>query len=297
MPACTRREDGNATWRGQGAGAAGEGFPARAGSLRHPGLCRQDRGNAQGRRPPQRARASVAARTARLQFWRHGGRSGAACGWARAAIENGGRRMSVQTADNANYGSAASGSSFYAAMRILPPAQREAMFQIYSFCRHVDDIADSDAPRSERLAAIEQWRRDIDALYQGHPPVSVQAYAPVVKAFGLKREDFLAVIDGMEMDIPADIRAPVAATLDLYCDRVASAVGRLSVKVFGIPSPDGEALAHHLGRALQLSNILRDIDEDAVIGRLYLPREALVAAGITSTDPLLVAADPAVARA
>ncbi|WP_315837218.1 presqualene diphosphate synthase HpnD [Bradyrhizobium prioriisuperbiae] len=190
----------------------------------------------------------------------------------------------------------ASGSSFYAAMRILPPAQREAMFQIYSFCRHVDDIADSDGPRPERLEAMAQWRRDIDALYQGNPPPSVAAYVPAVKTFGLKREDFLAVIDGMEMDIPADIRAPDAATLDLYCDRVASAVGRLSVKVFGIPSPDGEALAHHLGRALQLSNILRDIDEDASLGRLYLPREALIAAGITSTDPVEVAAHPAVPK-
>jgi phytoene synthase len=191
----------------------------------------------------------------------------------------------------------ASGSSFYAAMRILAPAQREAMFQIYSFCRHVDDIADSDGPRAERLAAIEQWRRDIDALYQGQPPASIQAYAPVVQSFGLKKEDFLAVIDGMAMDIPTDIRAPDAATLDLYCDRVASAVGRLSVKVFGIPSPDGEALAHHLGRALQLSNILRDIDEDATLGRLYLPRETLVDAGITSTDPRVVAAHAAVPKA
>jgi phytoene synthase len=203
--------------------------------------------------------------------------------------------MTTQTVSTTVEGQA-SGSSFYAAMRILPPEQREAMFQIYSFCRHVDDIANSDGPRAERLAAIEQWRRDIDALYQGHPPASVQAYVPAVKTFGLKREDFLAIIDGMEMDIPADIRAPDAATLDLYCDRVASAVGRLSVKVFGIPSPDGEALAHHLGRALQLSNILRDIDEDAAIGRLYLPREALIAAGITSTDPLEVAAHHAVPK-
>jgi phytoene synthase len=202
----------------------------------------------------------------------------------------------ISTAKEAAAGQA-SGSSFYAAMRILPPEQREAMFQIYSFCRHVDDIADSDGPRVERLAAIKQWRRDIDALYHGNPPPSVQAYVPAVKTFGLKREDFQAIIDGMEMDIPADIRAPDAATLDLYCDRVASAVGRLSVKVFGIPSPDGEALAHHLGRALQLSNILRDIDEDAAIGRLYLPREALIAAGITTTDPLAVAVDPAIAQA
>lgn len=187
--------------------------------------------------------------------------------------------------------SVASGSSFYAAMKILPPEQRDAMFHIYSFCRKVDDIADSDGPRDERLAALEQWRRDIDALYAGNPPDRVRAYAGPLKQFGLKREDFIAVIDGMEMDVPADIRAPNAATLDLYCDRVASAVGRLSVRVFGMPETDGILLAHHLGRALQLTNILRDIDEDASIGRLYLPRELLTAAGITSSDPNIVRLD------
>src|SRR5271156_2829633 len=117
-------------------------------------------------------------------------------------------------------------------MRILPRAQREAMFEIYSFCRAVDDIADDPA-----------------------------------------HGDFLAVIAGMEMDVIADIRAPDMATLDLYCDRVACAVGRLSVRVFGMDRAAGLALAHHLGRALQLTNILRDLDEDAALGRLYLPRE------------------------
>jgi squalene synthase HpnD len=199
-------------------------------------------------------------------------------------------------AANPNYGTTASGSSFYAAMRILPQEQREAMFQIYSFCRRVDDIADSDGPRDQRLAALQQWREDIDALYQGHPPARLRDYVASVKQFGLEREDFLAIVDGMEMDIPQDIRAPDLATLDLYCDRVASAVGRLSVKVFGLPREDGILLAHHLGRALQLTNILRDIDEDAAIGRLYLPSEGLAQAGISSTDPLIVATDPAVPK-
>src|SRR5580704_18046473 len=116
-------------------------------------------------------------------------------------------------AEDTNYGTTASGSSFYAAMRILPREQREAMFQIYSFCRKVDDIADSDGPRRERLAALQQLRD----------------YVASVKKFDLQRADFLAVVDGMEMDVPQDIRAPDLATLDLYCDRVASAVGRLSV--------------------------------------------------------------------
>jgi squalene synthase HpnD len=199
-------------------------------------------------------------------------------------------------ADSPNHGTTASGSSFYAAMRILPRAQREAMFQIYSFCRHVDDIADSSGPRSERLAALQQWRHDIDALYRGDPPPRLRDYVASVQNFGLRREDFLAIVDGMEMDVPQDIRAPDLATLDLYCDRVASAVGRLSVRVFGLAEADGIELAHHLGRALQLTNILRDIDEDAAIGRLYLPREGLLQAGIASTDPREVIADPALPK-
>src|SRR5437899_2976960 len=116
--------------------------------------------------------------------------------------------MTLETAAaNSNYGTSASGSSFYAAMRILRE-QREAMFQIYSFCRQVDDIADSDGPRPERLAALQQWRDDIDALYHGHPPARLRDYVGSVKKFDLKREDFLAIVDGMEMDVPQDIRAP-----------------------------------------------------------------------------------------
>jgi presqualene diphosphate synthase len=200
-------------------------------------------------------------------------------------------------AANPSYGTTASGSSFYAAMRILPREQREAMFQIYSFCRQVDDIADSDGPREARLAALQQWRDDIDALYRGHPPARLCDYLASVRSFDLQREDFLAIVDGMEMDVPQDIRAPDLATLDLYCDRVASAVGRLSVRVFGLARDDGILLAHHLGRALQLTNILRDLDEDAGIGRLYLPREGLLHAGITGTDPRRVMSDPALPKA
>src|SRR5580704_9446518 len=204
--------------------------------------------------------------------------------------------MTLEAAASPDHGTTASGSSFYAAMRILPAEQRQAMFQIYSFCRHVDDIADSDGPRDERLAALQQWRDDIDALYRGQPPARLADYVASVKRFGLQRADFLAIVDGMEMDVPQDIRAPDLATLDLYCDRVASAVGRLSVRVFGLPESDGIQLAHHLGRALQLTNILRDIDEDAGLGRLYLPREALFHAGITSNDPVKVAADRALPK-
>ena len=170
-------------------------------------------------------------------------------------------------------------------MRILPRAQREAMFEIYSFCRQVDDIADSNGPRGERREQLERWRADIDGLYVNKSSPRTQGLAVAVREFGLRREDFHAVIDGMEMDVLGDIRAPDEARLDLYCNRVASAVGRLSVRVFGMEEKDGVALAHHLGRALQLTNILRDLDEDAAFGRLYLSAEALRDAGITSTDP------------
>jgi len=186
----------------------------------------------------------------------------------------------------------ASRSSFYTGMRILPPDQREAMFEIYAFCRAVDDIADDPGPRDMRQAALEKWRSDLAALYAGTAPEPLQGLAQAVRRFDLAHGDFLAVIAGMEMDVVADIRAPDMATLDLYCDRVACAVGRLSVRVFGMDRDAGLALAHHLGRALQLTNILRDLDEDAAMGRLYLPREALRGAGIASDDPAAVLADP-----
>jgi phytoene synthase len=197
--------------------------------------------------------------------------------------------MSGASADAAQY---AGGSSFYLAMRILPRRKREAMFEVYKFCRKVDDVADSAGPRDARLAELNRYREDVAALYAGRPSERMNGFAGAVRDFGLRREDFLAIIDGMEMDVVSDIRAPDLATLDLYCDRVASAVGRLSVRVFGMPNEDGIQLSHHLGRALQLTNILRDLDEDADIGRLYLPREYLAAAGIVTDDPKTALAHP-----
>ena len=191
-----------------------------------------------------------------------------------------------------------SGSSFYAAMRILPPAQRGPMYAVYAFFRAVDDIADDNGPDEERIGGLDRWRRDIDRLYRGGGTTGLTEglRAPVEK-FGLKQADFLGVIDGMEMDLRRDMRAPNWQTLDLYCDRVASAVGRISVRIFGLQETDGLPLAHHLGRALQLTNILRDLDEDAVMGRLYLPREALTEAGIAHQDIAKVLADPSLDKA
>lgn len=186
-----------------------------------------------------------------------------------------------------------SGSSFYAGMRVLPRAEREAMYAIYGFCRMVDDIADDEVgDRPSRAAALDGWRRDLNALYAGRCPGQAGLLIEAVARFALRREDFEAVIDGMAMDVARDIRWPAMAELDLYCDRVASAVGRLSVRVFGMDEAPGIALAYDLGRALQLTNILRDIDEDAAIGRVYLPEEALTGAGLALNTPVELIADP-----
>ena len=187
----------------------------------------------------------------------------------------------------------ASGTSFYAAMRLLPETRRDAMFAIYAFCREVDDIADEEAPQADKKFRLAAWRAEIDRLYAGQPsrPIS-QALLKPMRDFKLRREDFLAVIDGMEMDATDTIQAPDMSTLDLYCDRVASAVGRLSVRAFGASEPAADQVAYHLGRALQLTNILRDIDEDAGRGRLYLPRELLLRHGMDSVDPKRIRTHP-----
>jgi phytoene synthase len=190
------------------------------------------------------------------------------------------------------------GSSFYAGMRILPKAERSAMFAIYGFCRAVDDIVDEPGgDLASRSAELDGWRADVDRLYAGGPAGRMAFLAGDIQRFGLVKDDFQAVIDGMQMDLDQDIRAPSLEMLDLYCDRVASAVGRLSVKVFGMDEAPGVELAHHLGRALQFTNILRDLDEDASIGRLYLPREHLDEAGLTGDDPAAIVGDPRIDRA
>lgn len=199
----------------------------------------------------------------------------------------------VETVDLDAVEAKASGSSFYAAMRLMPKAARRAMFAIYAFCRQVDDFADADdRPRDVRRAELEDWANDLKRAYAGERPRRVEFLREGIERFELRLEDFLAVIDGMVMDVDATIVAPPRAVLDLYIDRVACAVGRLSTPTFGMTRTTGLEVAHHLGNALQLTNIIRDLDEDAAIGRLYLPEEALAAAGIVTRDPMAVIADP-----
>jgi len=194
----------------------------------------------------------------------------------------------------------ASGTSFYRGMRILPADRRTAMYAIYAFCRLVDDIADEPAPMPEKRAGLDAWRARIAAL--ATPPADATQDAAITRVlslaaekFALRAADLHAIIDGMQMDAETIIVAPPFDTLDLYCDRVASAVGRLSVRAFGDASPAADEVAHHLGRALQLTNILRDLGEDAARGRLYLPREWLGDAEVP-LDPEAALANPHLAQ-
>ncbi|MEO3431225.1 presqualene diphosphate synthase HpnD [Pelagibius sp. CAU 1746] len=186
-----------------------------------------------------------------------------------------------------------SDSSFLWGMRLLPRPRREAMYAIYAFCREVDDIADEDGTLAQKQQALAAWREEIERLYAGAPSrPTAKALLRPLRDYGLPKDEFLAIIDGMEMDAREDIRAPSLADFRLYCRRVAGAVGVLSVHAFGATEPEARELALAEGDALQFTNILRDLAEDARRGRLYLPRELLQRHGIDSTDPMTVLADP-----
>ena len=180
-----------------------------------------------------------------------------------------------------------SGTSFYWAMRLLPAIKRQAMFAIYAFCREVDDIADSDAPKDEKLSALDDWRDNIEALYQGQArrPTTVALLQPISR-FDLPKSEFLLMIDGMEMDARAETTTPSMTELEHYCRAVAGTVGLLSMSVFGQRGRELDRGALALAEALQLTNILRDLHEDAQRQRLYLPRELLLQYGIKPETPI-----------
>lgn len=193
-------------------------------------------------------------------------------------------------------------SSFFWGMRLLPEERRQAIYAVYAFCRAVDDIADGDAPAAEKRRQLAAWRRAVHALYdegRADGPI-LRALAPAVRRFELPRAELLAVLDGMESDATTALVGPSDAELRLYCRRVAGAVGVLSLSIFADGDPGLDAaqrldLAETLGEGLQLTNILRDLRDDAARGRLYLPDEGLVAAGIATRDPAAVVDHPALA--
>ncbi len=181
---------------------------------------------------------------------------------------------------------ASSGSSFYYSFLFLPKAKRQAITALYAFCREVDDIADDCKDISVARIKLAWWRTEIAHLYAGKPqhPVS-KALAEAIERYRLDEEHFLEIIDGMEMDLDQNRYADFKQ-LQLYCYRVASVVGLLSVQIFGFKDRKTLKYAHDLGIALQLTNIIRDVGEDARRNRIYLPLDELKKFGVTEAEIL-----------
>ncbi|MFO1346403.1 MAG: presqualene diphosphate synthase HpnD [Rhodocyclaceae bacterium] len=170
---------------------------------------------------------------------------------------------------------ASSGSSFYYSFLFLPPERRRAITALYAFCREVDDVVDECQDPSIASAKLVWWRMEVARLYDGKPehPVT-QALQAVLPQFSLPQEQLLEIIDGMEMDL-TQTRYLDFKGLSLYCYRVASVVGLLAAEIFGYTDRRTQKYAHDLGMAFQLTNIIRDVGEDARRGRIYLPIEDL----------------------
>lgn len=193
---------------------------------------------------------------------------------------------------------ARSGTSFLWGMRVLPAERRRAMHAIYAFCREVDDVADRPGAAGGKRRALAAWREEIGRLYSGRPErPTTRALLDPVRRFDLPREEFLAMIDGMEIDAAPAVRMRTLDELLDYCRKVAGSVGVLSVHAFGVPRHPGPRIAETLGAALQLTNILRDLKEDAALGRLYVPREMLDRHGVRVWSPDAVFAQPGFAGA
>jgi phytoene synthase len=178
---------------------------------------------------------------------------------------------------------AKSGSSFYYSFLFLPPDRRRAITALYAFCREVDDVVDEVSDPEVARSKLAWWRGEIAAAYAGTPqhPVA-RALVPVVAAYGLPQEHFQAVIDGMAMDLER-ARYLDFADLETYCHRVAGVVGLLSAEIFGYSQPATRGYARDLGIAFQLTNIIRDVGEDARRGRVYLPQADLARHGVTAS--------------
>lgn len=181
-----------------------------------------------------------------------------------------------------------SASNLALAFVLLPPEKRRAMATLYAFCREVDDVADETArPVAQRRADLDTWQADLDAIYAGRPArhAVMQELAPITGQYRLPKELFEDLIRGVGMDLEID-RYPDDATLDLYCYRVASVVGLLSIEIFGYRDPVCREYAVALGKALQLTNILRDVRTDAERGRIYLPLDALARFRVSEAEIL-----------
>lgn len=182
-----------------------------------------------------------------------------------------------------------SGSSFLWAIRSLNGERREAMYAIYAFCREVDDIADGMDGTAVKIDRLAEWQQELNKVFDGDSRTSTgRALQYAVSGYDLDPRDFELIIEGMKTDSQPAVRLQTTAELDTYIDRVACSVGRLSNKVFGIPEPASSALARALGNALQLTNILRDLDEDMARNRVYVPGELIEKHGAQSPDANLL---------
>jgi phytoene synthase len=181
---------------------------------------------------------------------------------------------------------ARSGSSFYYSFLFLEPPRRRAITALYAFCREVDDVVDEVSDLDVARAKLAWWRTEVANLFAGHPqhPVT-QALAPFTKAHGLDSARLNEIIDGMEMDLTRTRYADFEE-LKLYCHRVAGVVGQLSAAIFGYTNPSTLEYAENLGLAFQLTNIIRDVGEDARRGRVYLPADELARHGLSAEDVL-----------
>jgi phytoene synthase len=176
-------------------------------------------------------------------------------------------------------------SSFYYAFILLPPERRRALHAVYAFCRFVDDIADDEAIR-EPAMLLKRWREELDRVYDGTPTRALsRALADSARRFRIPRELFEEIINGVEMDLSRK-RYETWDELRPYCYRVASALGLICIEIFGYRNPSAKVYAENLGFALQLTNILRDVREDAGRGRIYLPLEDLARFGVSEEEIL-----------
>ena len=178
----------------------------------------------------------------------------------------------------------ASGSSFYYSFLFLPPERRRAITALYAYCREVDDVVDECTDAGIARTKLAWWREEVGKLYAGIPqhPVT-QALAPAITAHGIQQQHMLELIDGMAMDLDYN-RYPDFATLKLYCHRVAGVVGLMSASIFGYSDKQTLEYALELGLAFQLTNIIRDVGEDARRNRIYMPLDELEKFGVVESD-------------
>ena len=188
---------------------------------------------------------------------------------------------------------ARSGSSFHYSFRLLDPPRRAAITALYAYCREVDDAVDEVADPDIARVKLAWWRTEVDALFDGSPqhPVTT-ALLSVVRRYAITRDQLQTVIDGMQMDLET-MRYVDFPALEVYCHRVAGVVGLMSAEIFGYTDPATLGYARDLGIAFQLTNIIRDVGEDARRGRIYLPQDDLGRFGIASADVLQARSSPA----